>query len=403
MGQLKPARQFVEEACTRCGLCFSECPVMGLPVKTARQEIKRLIAGEPTRHVLRRCASCFACNHICPEGCNPCELVLERWHEQYERDGLPLRARYFIPNEELNFRTYVISKMPAEERELIASWTNLSPADEILYPGCNIITSPFLTRTRALEGLDIRGSLAYCCGEMYYRMGLFEEVEKAARRLSKYFKTLGVKRVNILCTAGCNMFMNVLPAYGADFGFEVRPYLPVILEKLESGGLEIKKRLSGTATIQESCHGKTLGDAYMDVPRKILELIGLEVVEEKTRRDCSLCCGIAGGFPPSSGYFMMDVTMTTMKNLWQARSTGADYLVTYCAGCLQMLSTGKLLFPLGMPIYHILEMVSMALGEEVKHPMTWRSAAFLAGTLLKQGPLTFSRQRYRVPDIPEEP
>ncbi|MDY6795054.1 MAG: (Fe-S)-binding protein [Actinomycetota bacterium] len=403
MEDLKPAKTFNEEACTRCGLCFSQCPVMDLPVKTARKKISHLVEGRPSKHVLRRCASCFACDHICPYGCNPTELILERWHQQYEREGLPLRARYFSPHEELNFRTYVMARMPAEERELLRKWADQSPAEEILYPGCNIITAPFLTQTRALEGMDIRGTLDYCCGETYYRMGLFDEVCKVARRLENYFKTLGVKRINMLCTAGCNMFMNVLPSYDVDFDFEVRPYLPVILDKLESGELEIKEKLSGTATIQESCYGKQLGGEYMDVPRRILELIGLEVVEEKLSRDCALCCGIAGGFPPSSGYHVMDVTMATLKALWQARSTGADYLVAYCAGCMQMLSVGKLLFPVGMPIYHLLELISMALGERPEHPMGRRALAFLAGTLRHNATLTLSRQRYLIPEIPLNP
>ena len=403
METLKPARQFNDQVCDHCGLCFSECPVMNLPVKTAREEIRKLIAGAPTRHVLRKCASCFACDFICPQGCNPTELVLQRWHERYEREGLPLRAKYFSPHEDLNFRTYVVARMPAGEREIIRKWADHSPVEEILYPGCNIITAPFLTQTKALQGLEIRGTLDYCCGETYYRMGLFNEVQKVARRLERYFRTLGVKRVNILCTAGCNMFMNVLPAYGIEFDFEVRPYLPVILEKLKSGELEIAQKLEGTATIQESCYGKQLGEEYMDVPRRILELIGIEVIEEKKRRTGALCCGIASGFPPDSGYHIMDVTLGTLKSLLQARNTGADYTVGYCAGCLQMLSTGRVLMPLGGPVYHIMEMISMALGERPQHPMGWRARAFLAGTLRNQGPLTLSRQKYRIPEIPEVP
>jgi len=403
MDTLKPAKSFDEEACTRCGLCLSECPVMNLPVKTARDEIQRLIAGEPTRHVLRECTSCFACDRICPEGCNPAELVLTRWHEQYEREGLPLRARYYSPHESLNFRSYVVARMPAEERALIQGWADLSPTEEILYPGCNIITAPFVTQTRALRGLEIRGTLDHCCGETYYRMGLFGEVRQVARRLERYFKTLGVRRVNVLCTAGCNMLTNVLPAYGVDFDFEVRPYLPVILEKLESGELEVENHLSGTATLQESCYGKHLGQEYMDVPRRILEHLGLEVVEEKKRRDHALCCGIGGGFAPGSGYHIKDITRATLRSLWQAHQTGADYTVGYCAGCLQMLSVGRMLFPLAGPVYHLLELLSQALGEAPRHPMGWRTRAFLAGILRHQVPLTLSRRRYRIPAIPQVP
>ena len=245
METLKPAKSFDEATCTRCGLCFSECPVMDLPVKTAREEIQKLIAGRPTRHVLRKCTSCFACDFICPHECNPAELVLQRWHEQYVRKGLPLRARYYSPHETLNFRTYVVNRMPVEERALIQKWADLSPAEEILFPGCNILTAPFITQTAALEGMDIRGSLDYCCGETYYRMGLFDEVRKVARRMERYFNTLGVRRVNLLCTAGCNMLMNVLPAYGVKFNFEVRPYLPVILKKTGIRGAQDNQKAPG--------------------------------------------------------------------------------------------------------------------------------------------------------------
>ncbi len=376
---------------------------MELPLETAKEEIARLIAGRPTKHVLRKCASCFACDYICPEGCNPAELVLQRWYEHYKEKGLPLRARYFSPHEPLNFRTHVVSKMPADERELIRSWADLSPAEEILYPGCNIITAPFVTRTKALEGMDIRGTLDYCCGETYYRMGLLEEVQKVARRLERYFKTLGVKRVNVLCTAGCNMFMNVLPSFGVDFNFEVRPYLPVILGKLDSGELTVTNRLEGTATIQESCYGKHLGEAYMDVPRRILEHIGLEIIEEKKSRNRALCCGIAGGFSPDSGYHIMDLTRATVNSLLQARGARADYTVSYCAGCLQMLTVGRKLFPVGAPPYHLLELLALAMGEKMEHPMKGRASAFLGGVLRHQGPLTFSGKRYRIPEIPEVP
>lgn len=99
----------------------------------------------------------------------------------------------------------------------------------------------------------------------------------------------------------------------------------------------------------------------------------------------------------------MDITVATAKSLLQSRAAGADYTVGYCAGCLQMLSTGRVLFPIGAPVYHILELLSRALGEEPQHPMGWRSRAFLAGVMRHQVPLTLSRKRYRIPEIPEVP
>lgn len=390
---------FIEEKCTRCGICFSECPVMGLSKGDAREEIVSLISGKPTRKVIGKCQTCFACDHNCPRQANPSALILKRFNEKYEKNGFPIRAKYFCPEEKTNFRSFVMRFIPSDEKSMIEKWKSRSPSEEILYPGCNIITASFITRTKALEGMDIRGSLDLCCGETFYRMGCFDEAKAAGIRLASFFKEIGAKRVNVLCTAGCNMMMNVLPSLGVKMEVEVIPYLPVILEKLESGELEIKKKLRGTATIQESCYGRQFGDEYMDVPRRILNLLGVEVLEEKKNRNCAVCCGIAGGFPPDSGYHIYDVTKATIKSLLRARATRADRVVTYCAGCLQMLCVGKLVFPLRMPVYHILEMISEALGEENRHPVKVRSLAFLAGTMRYQLPITLSKKRYKIPEI----
>ncbi len=42
-----------------------------------KAEIVRLTTGQETQHVLQKCTSCFACNLICPEGCNPTQTILD--------------------------------------------------------------------------------------------------------------------------------------------------------------------------------------------------------------------------------------------------------------------------------------------------------------------------------------
>ena len=56
--------KFNAEKCTLCGECFHQCPVMQLPLDVAKAEIRRLVNGEETKHVLQKCTSCFACNFI---------------------------------------------------------------------------------------------------------------------------------------------------------------------------------------------------------------------------------------------------------------------------------------------------------------------------------------------------
>jgi len=392
--------RFNAEKCTLCGECFHQCPVMHLPLEVAKAEIVRLTTGQETEHVLRKCTSCFACNLICPEGCNPTQAILDIWHEKSVREGLPIRAMYYTPDSSLNFRTYVLERLPADEKALVKSWEDTSPCDEVFYPGCNVITVPYLTRTKLLDGMNIRGSLNLCCGETYYRTGQFEMVERAAKRLEAWHKQLGFKKMIIPCTAGRNMFTNVLPKFGMKFDFEIHHMLPWLLERIENGEIEIVKPLNMTVTIQESCYGKFFGDEYMDVPRKLLEKAGATVIEEDLCRKKALCCGIGGGFSYYSGYHPWDITLATIKTLRLAKKTKAQALAVYCAGCLQMLTVGQIVYPNRMPVYHILELLQIATGEEPARHHKGRARSMFKGVVINQFPKVISRKRFYMEDLP---
>jgi Fe-S oxidoreductase len=299
----------------------------------------------------------------------------------------------------VNFRTAIVRGMNPKEKAIVERWRDMTPAEEVCYPGCNMIATPLVTQTRALEGLDIRGGLEFCCGEMYFRMGLFDQLEQVARKTTEYFDALGAKKVTILCSAGYYMFTRVLPHFGARYSFEMVPYLEVVERRLASGELEIKKPLDMTVTVQESCYGKQFGQEYMDLPRRILERAGAQVIEMGNSAECMLCCGIGAGFSPYSAYNPLKITPYTLKVMREAGRTGADAIATYCSGCLQMFLTGKLLNPFGPPVYHVLELLSMALGEEQEAWHTRFALRMLAGTLRHQGPALLSRRRFEPPDI----
>lgn len=396
--------EFEKERCTVCGECFHQCPVMRLPPGEAVAEMRLLLEGRDTRQVLQKCESCFACDFICPEDAHPAGLILDRWREAGEREGLPRRAAHFIPHQVPNFRTYVIDHLPAEEKALLESWRDESPAEEIFYPGCNFLTAPYLAQTRLLEGFAIRGSLSVCCGEMYFRMGRLDQLKQVARRNAAWLKRMGVKRMVIPCTAGVNLFTNILPRFGFDHPVEVRHFLPLLLERIDRNEIELKQPLDLTVTIQESCHAKALGPEFMELPRLLLSRLGARVIEEERCREKMVCCGIGGGFSHPSSYHPLRLTMSTWRSLGEAKKTGARAIATYCAGCAQMLATGQLTNPANqMPIYHLLELVQMAIGETIlpRKEKLKRAAWFLAGVVRHQGPALLSRSRLRLGDLPE--
>ncbi len=396
-------RSFARERCTLCGECFNFCPVMRLPLDEARGEMERLLAGEGSR-VLRTCTSCQACNLICPEDCRPANLILDLWHRAYQERGLPARAAFFLPHARPNFRTEIIARLPQEERQTIARWRRDQPAREFLYPGCNLITTSYLTSSRLFEAMDIRGGLDYCCGEMLFRMGLYEELEQVARRLSRWFRRLGAERVFLVCTAGLNMLRNVLPQFGADFsGVEFLPYLDGLLARLGNGDLGPVRPLNLAVTVQDSCHARVLEPDFADLPRRVLAAIGVQVREAPHSRESQLCCGIGGGFSHASAYNPFDLLLSARSTSRSHRRERADATCVYCSGCLEMMSVARFVDPGRRPVFALLELVQLAIGETPRRRQGALATQFVLGTVRHQFPRLFSRQRFWLPDLPLEP
>ena len=89
-----------------------------------------------------------------------------------------------------------------------------------------------------------------------------------------------------------NTLRNEYPEFG-DVA-EINHYSTVLAELLESGQLRVSKPLGRRVTFHDPCHLGRLNGGY-DAPRRVLELIGCEVVEMPRNRDNSFCCGAGGG------------------------------------------------------------------------------------------------------------
>jgi Fe-S oxidoreductase len=394
---------FDQGRCTLCGECLHRCPVMGLPPERAKWEMERLLAGQESP-ALRACTSCLACNLFCPEDCRPANLILDRWHEAYMQEGLPARAAYFLPHARPNFRTDIVAHLPADEREAVARWRREEPAREFLYSGCNLMTAPYLTFSRLFEGVEIRGGLDYCCGEMLFRMGLYEQVEQVARRLSHWFRRLGAEQVYLVCTAGLNMLRNVLPQFGAELSnIQYLPYLQVLLDRLQSGALGPVHPLGISVTVQDSCHARIVEPGFAELPRRVLAAIGVQVQEAPHSQEAQLCCGIGGGFSHGAAYHPFSLLLSARATSRDHRRVPADAGCVYCAGCLEMMSVARFADPNRRPVYHLFELVQLAIGETPRRRQGALARQFVLGTARCQFPRLLSRERIWLPELPLEP
>lgn len=402
---------FNEEGCTLCGDCFHKCPVMQLPRDLAVEEMKKLIAGEKTKKVLNKCQSCFSCNFYCPEDAHPASLILQRWNEQYKKTGLRKRGKYFMtlyPHYP-NFRSYVMEHLPKKTQEIVREWASLEPlkGDTLTYPGCNVITFAELTQTSFFKDLDIRGRLEYCCGETLFRTGYRNELFQVTKRLDKWFNTLKPKKLLVLCTAGTNVFKNVLPHYGLTYEFEeIKSYIQFLWDKMKNGEIKIKQKLGMTVTIQDSCYSKMFGEEYMDLPRKILNAIGIKIIETESCRENMRCCGIGAGFSVDSAYHPFKQRSSALRNFKDFKKAKADAVCVYCAGCLAEFMTNKKLYFRKLKVYHIIELLQMAIGEKpslTKKAKKKRGKHIFWGIIRKQVPKILSKKTFRLAEIPEDP
>jgi len=389
---------FIREKCNLCGVCFNQCPALNLPLDQAREEIVKLVEGRINESlVFKKCENCSSCDVLCTSGANPYELILLRMYEQYVQKGVSSPARFFLPHHVPNFRTVAISRLPKDEVSLLDSWTSntlkmkAKGEKEVVYTGCNYLVAPYAVPLNLIKGLKVIGSFGLCCGEMYYRMGLFEAFERSAEDLTGYFQKLNVKKVVTVCVACHNVISNIYPRLGIDPDFETQYLGDWLAEKIDKGKVKVKRKLKGSTTVFDSCHGRLLGKETMENVRFILESIGLDVVEMEHSREKGLCCGIANTLKSQNPF---NVLLAAFKRLREASATGADILSVYCGGCLLTFATAKAIYWLSPPLHLTFELLEEAAGYTPKVRHVERGRKILGGTLLKIPRFLLSLRRF---------
>lgn len=402
------SREFLRDRCDYCGLCLNRCPVMALPIDQARREMKNLVEGGPSC-VLAECTGCMACNGYCPTDANPHTLILTRWGERCRKEGIPQRASLVLPYQKPNLYTLLIERLPESDRALVNEWREnwLHPKDAstMIYAGCNLLLMPGMADSKIVAGTPIFGAPELCCGEPLYRMGCWDAEQAVARHIQEAFRNMPMKTLIFPCLACLHIFKHVYKdVFNVAFDFEMISMEEWILDRIDRGEIAVTP-LNKRAVIHDNCWPKASGDFYFDLVRTLLDRLGITVVEPEHTREDALCCGMCA---PAAQFRLRDALYTAKARLREFEEADADMVIDYCGGCDWLFAVARrLLFAKSAkPIYHLLDVVRMAVGEPPRHesPAVAKAIVRTIGPRLAASYMTPGRFHIRrIMDQPVQP
>ena len=305
------ARISAEElwACTTCGACMEECPVLIDHVPTITDMRRHLVLSEGT----------------------PPEQAGESL-EATLQNGNPWG---FQRSDRLNWANEADLELPilSEKKKVdVLYWVGCAGTYDPRNQG---IAKSIIKILRSADvDFAVLGKEESCSGDSARRLCeeyLFETL--AQDNISK----LNSYDFNTVITACPHCFHTISNEY-PDFGgnYNVVHHSEFIQQLLDDGKLNPEKSLKGDITYHDACYLGRHNDIY-DAPRTIIDSVLTEesnYIELEESKSSSFCCGAGGGNMWHEDKKGERINVTRME---QIIDSGADKVATACSFCMIML------------------------------------------------------------------
>jgi len=230
--------------------------------------------------------------------------------------------------------------------------------DEELFPEVRASLNILL---KAGVDVGIAGKDENCCGCRVYEMGYVGEFVKYAESNMEMLKNAGVKTIVTPCSDCYAGFKVQYAKIGMNTDIEVLHITEYINRLIKSSQLSLEKEVPLNITYHDPCHLGRLGEPFVpwngeekivfnqmyiydppkpwrkgtygvyEIPRDVIKAVpGVNLVEMKRIKEYAWCCGAGGGVIDAYPDFAV---WTALERIEEAKSTGADAMVTACPWC----------------------------------------------------------------------
>lgn len=363
----------VSAACVKCNLCQKECAFLRKYGKP--KEIADSYDPSKKEHqgMAFECSLCGLCTAVCPAGIDPAALFLEMRREAVRQGGGIFQEHAVLTGYERRgtSRAYSYYGLP-------------TGCDTVFFPGCTLSGTRsekvILTYQKLKQEIPNLGIVLDCCTKPSHDLGREVHFSAMLDEMRAYLVQNGVKTVLVACPNCYRMFAR----YGA--GLTTKTIYEVLAGRADSSG----GNGGGTVTVHDPCAVRFEEDIHTSV-RQLVTRKGYAIEEMPHSGKHTVCCGEGGAV----GCVAPDLTEKWGK-VRQEEGAGRK-VVTYCAGCANMLAK------LG-PTAHVLDILyegeAGAAGRPkvAKPPLTYWKRRRLKTWFRKNVPAAAMRERTFVPE-----
>ena len=333
--------------CVECGKCTSLCPMADFDPSFAprllvvkAQEGEGFNIGAEADDDLWKCLTCEICSRICPYEVFFSDFVRRLRNFAVESGNTPRHCQDGLLMRAANLKS-------AQVNDEKASWItdDLQIADKgnvYLFSGCISLMDTIYKKlepgmeniaraaVRILNHAGIVPAVSakeVCCGHDFIWSGDEEKGKELGQKNLEAIKETGAKTVVFLCPEGLMTFENEYRTFFGDSELEYVHISEYILDLVDDNKLKFKEG-GVDVTYHDPCRlGKYLG--IYDSPRDALEAVsGLKIKEMEKIKDEGDCCGQSLFLNCGKTHHKLQ-----KKRLEDAKSTGADTLITACPKC----------------------------------------------------------------------